>query len=72
VVAGKNGGVGMKNFQVQGRSTPIYRHGLGLGFLSGPIRLEWALPKTLNWTALNYLQSKNAPAEFVSTENRAK
>jgi hypothetical protein len=40
---------------------PIARKGLlfieevlGLGFLSGPIGLEWAWPKPLNRVALNY------------------
>jgi hypothetical protein len=28
-------GVGMKNSQVRGKGTPIYRRWLGLGFLSG-------------------------------------
>ena len=61
----------MQNSQVQGRSTSIYRHGLGLGFLSGPNGLEWAWPKMLNRVALNYFQSKNASAESVSTKDRA-
>jgi hypothetical protein len=39
----------VENFQVQGRSTSIYRKMLGLGFLSG---LGW--PKTLYRAALNY------------------
>ena len=91
VAARKIRGVGMENSQVQGRSTSIYRHGLGLGFLSGPNGLEWAWPKTLNrvtliifhfilwhfdqtWIigTLIFSQNKNAPAGFVSTENRAK
>jgi hypothetical protein len=50
---------------------PIYRHVLGLGFVSGPIGLGWALPKTCNRAALNIFWNKNAPAEFISTENRA-
>jgi hypothetical protein len=50
---------------------PIYRHVLGLGFVSGPIGLGWAWPKTRNRAALNIFQNKNAPAEFVSMENRA-
>lgn len=57
---------------------PIARRGLlfieevlGLGFLSGPNGLGWAWPKTQNRDALNIFQNKNAPAEFVSTENRA-
>jgi hypothetical protein len=29
----------------KGRGTSIYRRGLGLGFLSGPIGLGWAGPK---------------------------
>jgi hypothetical protein len=33
--------------------------------------LEWAWPKTLNRVALNYFQSKNAPAEFVATEKQS-
>jgi hypothetical protein len=61
-------GVGVQNCQVQGERAPIYRHGLGLVFLSGPNGLEWAWPKTLNHAALNYFQSKNAPAEFVATK----
>ena len=36
----------MQNNQVQGERTPIYRHVLGLGFLSGPIGLDWADPNT--------------------------
>jgi hypothetical protein len=32
----------MKNGQVQERGTSIYRHGLGLGFLSRPNGLGWA------------------------------
>jgi hypothetical protein len=59
----------VQNSQVQGRSTSIYRH--GLGFLSGPSGLEWAWPKTLNRVALNYFQIKNAPAEFVETEKQS-
>jgi hypothetical protein len=39
--------------QVQERGTSIYRHVLGLGFLSGPIGLEWAWPKILNRATLN-------------------
>jgi hypothetical protein len=42
---GKKWRVGVQNSQVQGRSTSIYRHGLGLGFLSGLNGLEWAWPK---------------------------
>jgi hypothetical protein len=61
-------GVGVQNCQVQGERAPIYRHGLGLVFLSGPNGLEWAWPKTLNHAALNYFQSKNAPAKFVATK----
>jgi hypothetical protein len=37
--------VGVKNCQVQERGTSIYRHEVGLGFLSGPIGLGWAGPK---------------------------
>jgi hypothetical protein len=44
----------VQNSQVQGRSTSIYRHGLGLGFLCWPNGLEWAWPKMLNRVALNY------------------
>jgi hypothetical protein len=33
--------------------------------------LEWAWPKTLNHAALNYFQSKNAPAEFVATKKQS-
>jgi hypothetical protein len=57
----------VKICQVQGERAPIYRHGLGLGFLSGPNGLKWAWPKTLNRVTLNYFQSKNAPAEIVAT-----
>jgi hypothetical protein len=39
-------GVGVQNSQVQGERAPIYRHEVGLGFLSGPIRLGWAGPNT--------------------------
>jgi hypothetical protein len=72
VAAEKFRGVGVQNNQVQGERDPIYRHVLGLGFLSGPIGLEWAWPKTRNRAAPNYFPQQNAPAEFVSTENRAK
>jgi hypothetical protein len=61
----------MKNGQVQERGTSIYRHGLGLGFLSGPNGLGWAWPKTRNRAVLNIFRNKNAPTEFVSTENRS-
>jgi hypothetical protein len=47
-------GVGVKNCQVQGKGTPIYRRWLGLGFLSGLGRAGMGWPKTLNWAALNY------------------
>jgi hypothetical protein len=60
--------VGVKNCQVQERGTSIYRHEVGLGFLSGPY---WAGPKMRNQAALNIFRNKYAPAEFVSTENRA-
>jgi hypothetical protein len=43
VAAERNGGVGVQNCQVQGERAPIYRHVLGLGFLSGPIRLAQTL-----------------------------
>jgi hypothetical protein len=43
------GGGGMEIFQFARKRAPIYRHVLGLGFLSGPIGLEWAWPNTLNW-----------------------
>jgi hypothetical protein len=36
----------VQNSQVQGERTPIYRHVVGLGFLSGPIGLGWAGPNT--------------------------
>jgi hypothetical protein len=81
----------MEIFQFARERAPIYRHGLGLGFFSGPNGLEWAWPKTLNrvtliifhfilwhfdqtWIIRTLIlsQNKNAPAEFVSTENRAK
>jgi hypothetical protein len=39
-------GVGVNKSQMQVKGTPIYRHGLGLGFLSGPNGLGWAWPKT--------------------------
>ena len=58
-------GVGVQNCQVQWERAPIYRHGLGLGFLSGPNGLEWAWPKKLNRVAPNYFSNKNAPADFV-------
>jgi hypothetical protein len=58
---------------------PIARRGLlfieevlGLGFLSGPIGLEWAWPKTLNRVALKIPRNKNVPADFVCTQNRVK
>jgi hypothetical protein len=55
VAATENRGVGVKTYPKCKRGgTSIYRHGLGLGFLSGPIGLEWAWPKTLKRTALNY------------------
>jgi hypothetical protein len=38
-------GVGVQNCQVQGERAPIYRHGLGLGFLSGPNVLDGLGPK---------------------------
>jgi hypothetical protein len=60
----------VENFKVQGRSTSIYRKWLGIGFLSGPIGLEWAWPKILNQAVLNYFQSKNDPADFVYSQNR--
>jgi hypothetical protein len=44
----------MKNGQVQGERVHIYKEALGLGFLSGPIGLEWTWPKTLKRAALNY------------------
>jgi hypothetical protein len=44
----------VQNCQVQGDRDPIYRHGLGLGFLSGLNGLEWAWPKTLNRATLIY------------------
>jgi hypothetical protein len=47
-------GVGVKNCQVQGKGTPIYRRWLGLGFLSGLGRAGMGWPKTLNRAALNY------------------
>jgi hypothetical protein len=36
VAARKNAGVGVQKCQMQVKGTSIYRHGLGLGFLSGP------------------------------------
>jgi hypothetical protein len=36
----------VQNSQVQGERAPIYRHEVGLGFLSGPIGLGWADPNT--------------------------
>jgi hypothetical protein len=43
----------MENCQGQGERVPIYRHGLGLGFLSWPNGLEWAWPKTKSgWVKL--------------------
>jgi hypothetical protein len=55
----------------KGRGILFIEEALGLGFLSGPIGLEWAWPKIPNQAALNYSRNKNAPAEFVSTENKA-
>ena len=46
-------GVGEKLPSARG-GTSIYRHELGLGYFSGPIGLEWALPKIFNRAALNY------------------
>jgi hypothetical protein len=46
LAAEKFGGVGVQNSQVQGERDPIYRHVVGLGFLSGPIGLGWAGPNT--------------------------
>jgi hypothetical protein len=46
VATERNGGVGVQNCQVQGERAPIYMHVLGLGFLSGPMRLGWAGPNT--------------------------
>jgi hypothetical protein len=46
VAARRIRGVGVQNSQGQGRSTPIYRKMLGLGFLSGPNGLGWAGPNT--------------------------
>jgi hypothetical protein len=43
----------MEIFQFARGRAPIYRHGLGLGFFSGPNGLEWAWPKTCNRAALN-------------------
>jgi hypothetical protein len=56
---------------VQGKKAPIYRHEVGLEFLSGPIGLGWARPKTRNRAALNIFRNKNVHVEFVFTENRA-
>jgi hypothetical protein len=36
----------MDNFQFARERAPIYRHVLGLGFLSGPNGLGWAGPNT--------------------------
>jgi hypothetical protein len=36
----------VQNSQVQGERAPIYRHVVGLGFLSGPIGMGWAGPNT--------------------------
>jgi hypothetical protein len=46
VAARENRGVGMENSQVQGERARIYRHVLGLVFLSGPNGLGWAGPNT--------------------------
>jgi hypothetical protein len=35
----------MNKSQFARERAPIYRHVLGLGFISGPIRLGWASPK---------------------------
>jgi hypothetical protein len=69
VAAEKLRGVGVKIWQV---STPIYRRSPRVRVLIGPNGLEWTWPKTLNCVALNYFRNKNVPADFVSTENRAK
>jgi hypothetical protein len=61
----------MENFHVQGRGPSIYRHEVGLGFLSGPYWAGLGWPKMRNRAVLNIFRNKNAPAEFVSTENRA-
>jgi hypothetical protein len=60
----------MQIFQFARGSTSIYRHWLGLGFLSGPYGLCWAWPKTRKRVALNIFWNKNAPAEFVCMQNR--
>jgi hypothetical protein len=45
VAAQKFRGVGVQNNQVQRERVRIYRHEVGLWFLSGPIGLGWAGPK---------------------------
>jgi hypothetical protein len=54
VAAGKRIVVGVQNSPSARERAPIYRHGLGLGFLSGPIGLGWAGPKMLNRATLIY------------------
>jgi hypothetical protein len=71
MAAGKTIGVGMQNDQGQGRGIRIYRETLGLGFRMGPIGLVWAGPNAQTDCAKLFFPNKNAPAEFVSTENRA-
>jgi hypothetical protein len=44
----------VQNCQVQGERDPIYRHGLGLGFLSGPNRSGWAGSNTLSDCAKHF------------------
>jgi hypothetical protein len=58
VAAKKFRGVGLQNNQVQGERAPIYRHVLGLGFLSGPLGLEWAWPKTCNRLCQNIFRNE--------------
>jgi hypothetical protein len=54
----------------KGRGILFIEEALGLGFLSGPNGLGWAWPKTHNRAVLNIFRNKNAPVEFVCTQNR--
>jgi hypothetical protein len=50
----------------------IYRHVRARVFLSGPIGLKWLGPKSKSGRAKLFSGIKNAPADFVCTQNRAK
>jgi hypothetical protein len=57
----------MNKSQFARERAPIYREALGLGFLSG---LGWAGPKHSVRLRYLFLWNKNAPVEFVCTQNR--